>query len=70
MSYKFKLEIINKNTGEYRISFSTFPSEKIAQEHVNLLKEIAESKDAAIRRSNEFLLNYEFNVIDTSKKKR
>lgn len=69
MSYKIRLEIINKITGECRLSLSTFASEKIAQEHIDLLRQLATSNDPSVYHRHRFLSDYEYRIVDTSKKR-
>ena len=66
----WKIKSFNKVTGVISLSITTFADENLAQKHVDRLQYLVKSDDKNILNRHKHLLNYTFELVDISKKKK
>jgi hypothetical protein len=66
----WKIKSFNKVTGVISLSITTFADENLAQKHVDRLQYLVKSDDKNIINRHKHLLNYTFELVDLSKKKK
>lgn len=66
----WKIKSINKVTGIISLSITTFLDKDSAQKHVDRLQYLAKSHNKNIVNRHKHLLNYTFELVDLTKKKK
>jgi hypothetical protein len=66
----WKIKSFNKVTGVISLSITTFIDENSAQKHVDRLQNLVKNDDKTILNRHKHLLNYTFELVDLSKKKK
>jgi hypothetical protein len=66
----WKIKSFNKVTGVISLSITTFSDKNSAQKHVDRLQNLVKSDDKNILNRHKHLLNYTFELVDLSKKKK